>query len=299
MEETLQYLEEKKILQFGGGARFGQVVFLAGGSGSGKGFAQNFLDVKDFKIFDVDRLKTQFLALAKVTGKYPEIQNMSLKNPDHVNRLHMFIKAHGVVDRQFDAFLASAAQSRGQLPNLLFDETLKDLDGLYDILPRLFELGYKPQNVHIIWVLADFHIAMARNRTRDRVVPEDILMKTHEGAAKTMYQIIKGNIPSGVDGAVGVILNTDIVNVKMAAVEKAKTDYKNVAPVATEYRGKNAKGDLVDRMVVHDFPYISIKGQGEPMKTEKEVQKQIFEWMEKYIPRNVGIGYIFSAISSR
>jgi len=33
-----QYLEEKLIL-YGQGKRYGQIVFLAGGAGSGKGFA--------------------------------------------------------------------------------------------------------------------------------------------------------------------------------------------------------------------------------------------------------------------
>ena len=49
-----QYLEEKLIL-YQQGKRYGQIVFLAGGAGSGKGFAiKNFMEGEKFKIREVD-----------------------------------------------------------------------------------------------------------------------------------------------------------------------------------------------------------------------------------------------------
>ena len=43
-----QYLEEKLIM-YGQGKRYGQIVFLAGGAGSGKGFAiSNFMEKEKF-----------------------------------------------------------------------------------------------------------------------------------------------------------------------------------------------------------------------------------------------------------
>ena len=49
-----QYLEEKLIM-YNQGKRYGQIVFLAGGAGSGKGFAiKNFMEGEKFKIRDVD-----------------------------------------------------------------------------------------------------------------------------------------------------------------------------------------------------------------------------------------------------
>ena len=54
-----QYLEEKLIM-YGQGKRYGQIVFLAGGAGSGKGFAiSNFMEKEKFKIRDVDEWKKQ------------------------------------------------------------------------------------------------------------------------------------------------------------------------------------------------------------------------------------------------
>ena len=64
-----QYLEEKLIL-YNQGKRYGQIVFLAGGAGSGKGFAiRNFMEKEKFKVRDVDAWKTAFMKLADTTNK--------------------------------------------------------------------------------------------------------------------------------------------------------------------------------------------------------------------------------------
>ena len=54
---TQQELNEKLIV-LSNGKKYGQIVFLAGGAGSGKGFAKdNFLDSSKFKTRDVDEAK--------------------------------------------------------------------------------------------------------------------------------------------------------------------------------------------------------------------------------------------------
>jgi len=83
-----KYLEEKLIL-YNQGKRYGQVVFLAGGAGSGKGFAiRNFMEKEKFKVRDVDAWKTAFMTLADTTNKYPEIKGLNLKNSRDVLKLH-------------------------------------------------------------------------------------------------------------------------------------------------------------------------------------------------------------------
>ena len=58
-----QYLEEKLIM-YNQGKRYGQIVFLAGGAASGKGFAiRNFMEKEKFKVRDVDAWKTAFMTL--------------------------------------------------------------------------------------------------------------------------------------------------------------------------------------------------------------------------------------------
>ena len=78
---TPEQLNEKLIL-FNQGKKYGQVVFMAGGAGSGKGFAiSNFMEKEKFKIRDVDEWKKAFQTLADTKGIYPEIQGLKLSNP--------------------------------------------------------------------------------------------------------------------------------------------------------------------------------------------------------------------------
>ena len=61
--EAYSVLSEK-LITFNNGSKYGQIVFLAGGAGSGKGFAiDNYLSGNDFKIRDVDELKIAFQKL--------------------------------------------------------------------------------------------------------------------------------------------------------------------------------------------------------------------------------------------
>jgi len=60
MKSFKQYITEmqmlaEKLLVIGKGAKYGQIIFLAGGAGSGKGFAiKNFIEGNKYKVRDVD-----------------------------------------------------------------------------------------------------------------------------------------------------------------------------------------------------------------------------------------------------
>ena len=56
---TEEQLDEKLIV-YNQRKPYGQVVFLAGGAGSGKGFSSShFIDNTAFKVRDVDKMKQQ------------------------------------------------------------------------------------------------------------------------------------------------------------------------------------------------------------------------------------------------
>ena len=180
MRSFKQYLEEKVIV-LGRGARYGQVVFLAGGAGSGKGFAiSNFLEGTKFKVRDVDAWKSSFLKLSKIKNKYAKLRRLNLRKPKDVFKLHQFIKEKGIKDKTLDLMLGQAKE--GRLPNIMFDVTLKDRGDINETIPALIQSGYDPANIHIVWVLTNYHIAVQQNKDRSRVVPDDVLLKTHEGA---------------------------------------------------------------------------------------------------------------------
>ena len=200
-----QYLEEKLIL-YNQGKRYGQIVFLAGGAGSGKGFAiRNFMEKEKFRVRDVDAWKTAFMKLADTTDKYPEIKGLNLKNSKDVVKLHNFVKAKGIKEKSLDLLLRDV--NARHAPNVIFDITMKDTSNIDAVIPKLLEVGYDPKNIHLTWVLTNYAVSIVNNRNRERVVPEDIMLLSHEGAAKSMYDVVKGKLPRGLNGSVRVVLN--------------------------------------------------------------------------------------------
>ena len=258
-----QQLDEKLIM-YNQGKRYGQVVFLAGGAGSGKGFAQsNFMEADKFKVFDVDELKKLFI-------KFRELK-MDLRNSQDVFDLHMMVKKSGVKDARLNLLAKSLSQSKSKetLPNLMFDVTLKEIEDIKEMMPMLNALGYDPKNIHVTWVLTDYYVAVKANQERSRVVPDDILLQTHIGASKTMTDIIKGQLPRGVNGEVRVILN----------------NRRNTIPF-TDKDGNVIKGSGSGKMIVKDFTYVTLKKSGKKFEKEASVQKQVFNWIQDNVPKD-------------
>ena len=261
-----QYLEEKLIM-YQQGKRYGQIVFLAGGAGSGKGFAiSNFMEKEKFKIRDVDEWKKALMKLADTKDMYPEIQGLKLKNPKDVYKIHMFVKKKGIKDKSLDLLLRDA-NSR-HLPNIIFDITMKDASDIGDIIPKLKEAGYDSNNIHLTWVLTNYAVAIVNNRNRERVVPEDIMLLSHEGAATNMYDVIKGKLPRGLNGGVRVVLN----------------NRDNTIPYVdpdTKKPMKTSQGDII----VKDFTYLTFKKEGKSIGPESDVKRQLLGWIAANVPK--------------
>ena len=286
-------LVEKQIL-YNNGAKYGQIVFLAGGAGSGKGFAvQHFMQGSEFKIRDVDELKIAFQkldALGKFTtqdllDKYGDkiserdkdlikkelidkklrMNQLDLKTPTHVYILHVLVRATDVKNKTLDLMLAGA--EKGQLPNLIFDSTFKEVEDMTDVLPKLFAAGYEPKNIHVSWVLTNYQIAIKNNKSRARVVPEDILLATHAGAAQTVYNLVTTAMPPTVQGGVYVILNNP-ENTIFIVDPKTNKAYK----------------DKKGNPVIKDFKYLTLKEPGKPAKKELDVKKQLLTWIRDNVP---------------
>jgi len=153
-EEITEDILNEKLITYGNRKSYGQIVFIAGGAGSGKGFAiKNFLDSASFKIRDVDEMKKQLQVLNRlgktdintIIKKYGKsikpkdidlinkiqddgfkLQNLNLKNPDHVYALHILVKAIGIKDASLEKLLLGKNNPE-TLPNILFDITAKDV----------------------------------------------------------------------------------------------------------------------------------------------------------------------------
>ena len=261
-----QYLEEKLIL-YQQGKRYGQIVFLAGGAGSGKGFAiKNFMEGEKFKIRDVDEWKKAFMKMADLQDKFPEIKGLNLKNPKDVYKMHMFVKKSGIKDKSLDLLLKDA--NSATLPNIMFDITMKDASDIGDIIPKLKEAGYDSNNIHLTWVLTNYAVAIVNNRNRERVVPEDIMLLSHEGAAKNMYNVVKGKLPKGLNGGVRVVLNNRENTIPYVDPETKK-------PVKTKH------GELV----IQDFTYLTFKREGKTIAPEADVKRELLSWISANVPK--------------
>jgi len=275
LEFYQQSLDEKLIL-YNNDANYGQIVFFAGGAGSGKGFSiSNFINKNKFKIRDVDELKLKMMQMPSIKRKYPEISSLSLKNPEDVAKLHSIAKKERIPDRQLMSWI-SGMKYPETLPNILFDITMKDLSQIDKYVPLLISVGYKPENIHITWVLANYSVAVIRNRSRERVVPEDILLQTHTGAATTIGKLLNLNaLPHNINGSVIVILNNP--------------------DEVTFYEKQSAGGRVLS--LVKDFTYLTLKKSGRPLINIKELDKQVkeklFRWVSENAPRVKEIAKLF------
>jgi dephospho-CoA kinase len=276
-QQELADLIEKQII-IGKGKKYGQVVFMAGGSGSGKGFAiTNFMEGEKFKVRDVDSWKSTFVKIAELQKKHKEIQGLDFNNSEDARKMHEWIKEKGIKEKTLDLLLSDA--KRGILPNILFDITMKDKDSIWETMPSLEKAGYDTKNINIIWVLTNYSVAIKQNRDpeRGRIVPDDIMLMTHEGAASTMIDFIKKGTPRAVDGGVYIILGGKKNTILY-------TD-KNGKPLKT---GKNK-----DTFVVKDFNYLTMKEPGKKMTDDAGLKMKAYQWIKDNAPQTLNTVGIF------
>jgi hypothetical protein len=307
--QFLQYINEKQIMfhSQNGGKKYGNIVLLAGGAGSGKGFAiKNFMEGNLFKIRDVDEMKKLWMQLADLKKKYPEIRNLDLRQPKDVYKIHMFVKEKGTKSKTFDLLMQNL--QKGRLPNLLFDITFKDKGFKWHWLQRMIDIGYDPKDVNLVWVLTAYPVAVTNNRDRARVVPDKILLSTHEGAAINMIKVIKGDFPqindkSMFDGAIHVILNNKENTLFWAGYDKKTKKAVTTKDIEKAIKTKPTKAEIdlynktdgeegkAPQPVIADFKYLTLKKKGQSMTTNDAIMKEVKKWIIDNIPKSVEASY--------
>lgn len=192
--EYLQLIQERRVIGFGGaGSSYGECIILAGGPGSGKGFIRNKIDA-DYKIYDVDDLKSKYEKMLKKGKLKDELKDFDYSNPNDVTELHMRVRDHGWKEKQIDMLFKNKynpnkeANSSKILPNILFDRVSGKIEDITEIAIRAKTLGY---NVTVVWVLCNLEVAKVNNKVRYRNVGEnEVLIPNHKAAYKTLTDLL-------------------------------------------------------------------------------------------------------------
>lgn len=274
LQEEMSILMEK-LITFGGQAypKFGNIVLMAGGAGSGKGFVLSNLVGLEGKTFDVDELKTMASKAPAIKRKVAadlgvDIEDLAqnLKDPKNVEKLHDIMGNYlGIDKRKERAFYRGVlAADPDRKPNIIFDMTLKSLDKLDKIAKDASKLGYDKKNVHIVWVVNDIEVAKQQNQKRARTVPSEILVNTHRGAANTMGDILNmgKKIKKYIDGDIVFAFNKVGVDATLA---------------------KSGKGGSY----VKDANYFYVKRAGSPPLRVDQLDKEIRRKIKAYVPKGV------------
>lgn len=302
-------LKESRQILYNNGSKYGQVVFMAGGAGSGKGFSlRKFMENDKFKTFDVDELKSAFIKMAEVQrkggkytdkksgeekkagfvpkGDFKDFDKADLKNPEDVTRIHHALNDKGSSEKRKDSLFKSIEGSTPEkLPNLIFDITLRHMKHVEKAIPILKKLGYDTSNIHLTWILADYSVAVEQNKQRDRQVADDVMLDSHEGAASNMFDILQGSLPKDIDGEVRVLLSGKNNSEAIEVVDK-----KTGKPIS----GKDGKP-----VTMTGIPTIKVKNSGKPMMNSNEVTNKLYGWIKKSIPLTSKTKHIHSEIKSK
>jgi len=269
------YNLNEKLITFGKTAypKFGHVVILAGGAGSGKGFIkERLLGLEGFSM-DVDDLK-------KLASRAPRINHKvktelgidltklgaDLRNPDSVSKIHDIVGTYLELDsKKLNAIYKSILTAhKDRKPNIIFDVTLKSLSKLEKLTKQVKSLGYDNDKVHIVWVVNDIEVAKTQNSKRDRVVPGEILVNTHRGASQTMADILN----------MGKALSKYMDGMIVLAFNKVGVDSSLL---------KSGKGGSF----IKDANYFIAKVSGKPPVKISSLERSVRQKIHDYVPKTV------------
>ena len=265
----------EKLITFGGQAypKFGNIIIMAGGAGSGKGFVKDKLVGAEGKVFDVDELKTLASKAPRIIKRIkdelgtdlPKLAS-NLKDPENVGKLHGIMGDYLKLDSKVKKAMYTSifAADPDRKPNIIFDVTLKDLQKLEKITRDVSNLGYDKKNIHIVWVINDIEVAKSQNKSRDRVVPSEILVNTHRGAANTMGDILNmgKSLKRYMDGDIVFAFNKVGVDANLT---------------------KSGKGGSY----IKDANYFYVKKQGKAPTSVDKLEADIRRKISGYVPRGV------------
>lgn len=262
--------------------REGNVVILAGGSGSGKGFVLNNLLGIEGRVFDTDALKKAYLSSLRLRNNLEQefgidLTGFNMQDAASVDQLHRILAAKGTDKARLATFSANVKEL-GRKPNVIFDVTLSSLTKFHNIVKMVQEMGYDAGSIHIVWVLTEYEVARSNNANRERRVPEIVFNDIHNGVSRTVNQLLQlPSLSEYIDGDFWLVFNN------REDTELVRNDDRNL-PAGNDGSGKSLGNSPKGGRYVSKMEAVKFKSAGSPAVGYGEIEKILFDKINAYLP---------------
>ncbi len=262
---------------------------------SGKGFVVDKLLSIEAKIFDVDDIKKKIVSPKtiklnkKIMDTYGiDVTALKLNVPEDVKLLHKINQEMGIAKKDQENFLKSQ-RNKDRLPNIIFDTTLKNISKLQELVDTVTDAGYQKENIHVVWVVNDVEQAIKQNLSRERIVPHDILVQTHELVSATMARLLNNNeFMKYVQGDIFFVFNKQFVDSTMRFAQDLHKNYGDVEDGQEEFKYlKNKKiKDKRTGSFVEDALILKVKAKGKRPMSFGDIPSMFIDRIKSYVPHN-------------
>lgn len=255
-------------ISFGGKIypKFGQIVIVSGGPGSGKDFVIDNLFGITGKRFDVDILKNQVQKNKQLRKQLSEQYDVDpsvfdLKTGDDVETVHEILKRSGLKQKyENNIFMMAKNAAEDKKPNLIFNKTCKGIEDILYVCQICTKAGYKPENIHLVWVLNNIETSLEQNKNRPRQVKDIIVKDIHKRVAGTMKSFLENDLTDDLNGDIWIVFN----NRKNNDIETVKLNKR-------------------DQFFIKNANMIKIKKSGDK---HIKLSTDLIEDIKKYVPKN-------------
>ena len=152
-----------------------KAFFLAGGPGSGKSWVSaKALSGMGLKVIDSDNAFVSKLRREKLTLDFATHNEKEIIARDKIRA-----KSKQVAGMQLSMAL------EGRL-GLIIDSTARDVEKISAQAANLRKIGY---DIHMVFVNTSLEVALERNKSRPRVLPDAIVINSHKQIQKNMGRL--------------------------------------------------------------------------------------------------------------
>ena len=152
-----------------------KAFFLAGGPGSGKSFvSKSALSGMGLKVINSDAAFESKLKKEKMTLDFAAHNEKEIIKRDNIRS-----KSKQIAGMQLGLAL------EGRL-GIIIDSTARDVEKIQQEAQNLRAIGY---DIHMVFVNTTLEVALERNRSRPRVLPDAIVINSHKQIQKNMGRL--------------------------------------------------------------------------------------------------------------